>query len=55
VRVTEGKRTYDACAATVADDERRTLWRRLCNGNQYLEPLERKAGRKLPVVELTPR
>lgn len=42
-----------AFAATLPAAERAERWPRLCERNRHLEPLQRKAGRELPVVRVT--
>jgi deazaflavin-dependent oxidoreductase (nitroreductase family) len=46
--------TIDVVARQATGDERAMLWRRLTAANRYLERVERKAGRELPIVVLTP-
>jgi len=53
-QVQVGADTFDVHARTATGDERAELWRELTTANRCLERVERKAGRQLPVVVLTP-
>lgn len=53
-RVHVGERTLDVRAREVVGHERETLWKRLTAANRYLDRVEDKAGRELPLLVLTP-
>ena len=43
-----------ALALTLDPGHRAEIWPRLCARNRHLEPLQRRAGREFPVVQLVP-
>jgi deazaflavin-dependent oxidoreductase (nitroreductase family) len=47
-----GDRVWQARAVVVAGQERRQLWPLVCEHNPRLEPVQRKAGRELPLIRL---
>jgi F420H(2)-dependent quinone reductase len=53
-RVQMGARTSAVIARQVDGDERDRLWDQLTAGNRHLEDAARKAGRRLPLMALTP-
>lgn len=52
VTVRIGGDEYTAVARTLRGADRARVWPRLCERNRHLEPLQRRAGRELPVVRL---
>jgi deazaflavin-dependent oxidoreductase (nitroreductase family) len=47
-----GTQVWQARALVVGGEERRRLWPLVCEHNPRLEPVQRKAGRELPLVRL---
>ncbi len=49
-----GRQDVDVLARELGGAERDTVWRQLTAANRYLDGVERKAGRRLPVLMLAP-
>jgi deazaflavin-dependent oxidoreductase (nitroreductase family) len=52
VTLQSGDQVWQARAIVVAGQERRQLWPLVCEHNPRLEPVQRKAGRELPLIRL---
>jgi len=53
-RVRVGTQTFAVAARETSADERTELWDQLIAANRYLSKVQTKAGRRLPVLILTP-
>ena len=53
-RVRAGEQSFDVAAREASADERTELWRELIAANRYLPRVQTKAGRRLPLLVLTP-
>jgi F420H(2)-dependent quinone reductase len=53
-RVQLGSQLLDVTAREVGDDEYAALWQRLTAANRHLDTAARKAGRRLPILVLSP-
>jgi F420H(2)-dependent quinone reductase len=53
-RVQVGSQPLDVMAREIADDDHAALWQRLTAANRHLDTAARKAGRRLPILVLSP-
>jgi deazaflavin-dependent oxidoreductase (nitroreductase family) len=54
VKVVTGGRTISCTASEAAGDERAALWKRATDFNPGFDTYQRRAGRRIPVIVLTP-